>query len=127
MKRKICLAISLRFAKVIALALSFVVMFTSVASAGEIIVSATQDISPSVNVENIVKSPVNQPNSPSLTSKCGECQTANKEDGLLQSVKDGSKICLPRRKLKCGECTTNGAYGYKLRITPTTWVCQICG
>jgi hypothetical protein len=123
MKRKICLAISVQFAKVVALALSFVVMFSSVASAGEITVSTPQEISASANVENVLQAPL------SSSDKFGECQTANKEDGLLKSVKDGTRICLPRRKLACGECMVNGTFGYKLRIGPTgaQWLCTNCG
>jgi hypothetical protein len=125
MKRKMCIALSLRFAKLVALALSFVMMFSSVASAGEITVSTPQDISASANVENVFQAPVNQQNSLLSSDKFGECQTANKEDGLLQSVKGGARICLPRKRLKCGECMANGNYGYKLRYG-TGFLCSEC-
>jgi hypothetical protein len=120
MKRKMCIALSLRFAKLVALALSFIVMFASVASAGEITVSTPQDISASANVENVFQAPL------SSSDKFGECQTANKEDGLLQPVKDGKKICLPRKKLGCGDCVVNGTWGYKLRYNGG-FLCTNCG
>lgn len=121
-----CIAFSQRLAKLLALALSFILMFTSVATAGETTVSTIQEISTSANVENIFQSPASQQNSVSSPDQFGECTTDNKEDGLLKLVKNGKRVCLPRKKLACGECMTNGMYGYKLRITPTTWLCTAC-
>lgn len=126
MKRKMYIAFSQRLAKLLALALSFILMFTSVATAGETTVSTMQEISTSANVENIFQAPASQQNSLSSPDQFGGCITDNKEDGLLKLVKDGKRVCLPRKKLRCGECVANGTYGYKLRLAPSGWLCTQC-
>jgi hypothetical protein len=126
MKRQMCIAFSQRFAKLVALALSFILMFTSVSTAGETRVSTMQEISASTNVENIFQAPTSEQNSLSSPDRFGECTTDNKEDGLFKLVKNGKRVCLPRKKLGCGECMSNGRYGYWIRATPTLTLCTEC-
>ncbi len=103
-----------RISFVIAFALSFLMMFGSIARADEIKVPISVSTSESNNLEIIIKVPSTQTNKLgaktneidcSSQANCGECESSDGGSGYWKTGEDGSPICETCFRAMCGACS----------------------
>ena len=143
-----------RISLVIAFALSFLMIFSSIARAEEIKVPISVQTSESTEIEIIIKVPlakmnqvdsklpqakaevwvgeegkqISQPVECDPSLRCGECQNSSGANGIWKTGENGSAICKPCIQIMCGGCTpSTGACGHWQTGINGVRSCVACG
>lgn len=138
-----------RISLVLALTLSFLMMFSAIAKAGEVTIQITVTTSEPDQIE-VVKTPSVQQNKVDcplpqekasnrvlqegkengLSKACGQCITTNGKSGSCMQIGDNPcAVCKPCFEPTCGECYTpppENLAGIKVWLPGNQWYCRGC-